>query len=415
MKRIMTSLSKHTQSLFVVGTDQATTAQISKNLSALPKLTAVTHISSAPSSGNAVPDQGIASSSPSVFSTDTYRSNLATTTMGRNVLYSPLLHSTQTIMQDVNTVVPPGTVCVADQQTAGRGRGSNAWFSPPGCLLFSFTFTTKDGGNLPFAQYLISLALVKAVHTMPHCGAMPIKIKWPNDIYARLGATKEHKEDEGVGAAAAAHTAEPLPSKNGTVGTNETSNNGTATSTTLYSSFVHPPAHGQYSKLGGVLCESTYDHDTKSFMVIAGIGLNVTNHAPTTCLNALYQTQSPVPQDPLSIGREAVLASFFNTFEPLLDTFNAHGFNTELTNQYTQEWLHSGQQVMVCDLNERKKRKAAQKHNKEEKAEVMTEVTIVGIAKSSGLLAVDGDGNEFELLPDGNSFDFLKGLIKRKI
>lgn len=333
-------------------------------------------------------------------------------------------------MQDVNTVVPPGTVCVADQQTAGRGRGSNAWFSPPGCLLFSFTFTTKDGGNLPFAQYLISLALVKAAHTMPHCGAMPIKIKWPNDIYACLGATEEHKEDEGAGAAAATavRTAELLPSKNDTVGTNETSNSGTGTSTTHYSSFVHPPTHGQYSKIGGVLCESTYDHDTKSFMVIAGVGLNVTNHAPTTCLNALYQNQSPVPQDPLSIGREAVLASFFNTFEPLLDTFNANGFNTELTNEYTQNWLHSGQQVMVCDLNERKKREAARKHNKEEKEEVgkngkeeeeeeevMTEVTIVGIAKSSGLLAVDGHGSEFELLPDGNSFDFLKGLIKRKI
>ena len=44
-----------------------------------------------------------------------------------------------------------------------------------------------------------------------------------------------------------------------------------------------------------------------------------------------------------------------------------------------------------------------------------TAVTIVGVAESSGLLAVDDQGQRYELLPDGNSFDFLQGLIKRKI
>jgi hypothetical protein len=76
---------------------------------------------------------------------------------------------------------------------------------------------------------------------------------------------------------------------------------------------------------------------------------------------------------------------------------------------------------MVCDLVESKKF-ANQKHKVGVSNNVdqrynsnRTEVTIVGVAESSGLLAVDDQGQRYELLPDGNSFDFLQGLIKRKI
>jgi biotin---protein ligase len=337
---------------------------------------------------------------PSMFSTYSYTANLSTKTMGRNLLYSPLLNSTQTVMQHISNKIPHGSVCVADQQTAGRGRGSNVWYSPPGCLLFSFTFATKDGTKLPFAQYLMSLALVKAIHRLPECSDMPIKIKWPNDIYANINTTTERDEEE-------------EEEKNET----ETSTP-PSTSTVNFSSFTPPPKHGSYSKIGGVLCQSSYDYESKSFVVVAGIGLNVNNHAPTTCLQSLYTTNEAGNDSTTVheiINRENVLSHFFNELEPMLETFNRSGFETFYDN-YVNEWLHTGQKVMVCDLNERRKQGESFVPNGDEGGEGdRTEVTIIGVAESSGLLAIDDKGQRFELLPDGNSLDFLQGLIKRKI
>ena len=46
---------------------------------------------------------------PSMFSTSTYTANLSTKTMGRNLLYSPLLNSTQTVMQHISNKIPHGS------------------------------------------------------------------------------------------------------------------------------------------------------------------------------------------------------------------------------------------------------------------------------------------------------------------
>ena len=78
---------------------------------------------------------------------------------------------------------------------------------------------------------------------------------------------------------------------------------------------------------------------------------------------------------------------------------------------------------MVCDLAEIRKKKLKNPDDDDDDegdddSDVMnnrTAVTIVGVAESSGLLAVDDQGQRYELLPGGNSFDFLQGLIKRKI
>jgi biotin--protein ligase len=421
MKRFMTSIATKTASmaskktLYIIGKDQATSVKISSDLSKLPQLMEDLQIST--SLAPSTPDNSTPYQHLNQFSTDRYKSGLNTKIIGQNLLYSPLLQSTQTVMQDVNNVVPTGTVCVADQQTAGRGRGSNAWYSPPGCLLFSFTFSTKNGGNLPFAQYLLSLALVKAVRAMPNCNTIPVKIKWPNDIYAEQTVqesvpvdTEELKTNNtasttGTGTS----TTTPTPLTTSTANTDTTSSNETKiAATTEYSSFVLPPKHGHYSKIGGVLCESSYDYNTKSFIVIAGIGLNATNTTPTTCLKSLSGDNENI------ICRETVLSSFFNEFEPMLEEFNVTGFNNDIKNNYVKEWLHSGQNVTVCDLNGRRK-EGKPAPSCEDNDEDRSEVTIIGIAESSGLLAIDSKGRQFELLPDGNSFDFLKGLIKRKI
>lgn len=42
-------------------------------------------------------------------------------------------------------------------------------------------------------------------------------------------------------------------------------------------------------KIGGILCHSTYR--SKEFQVVVGVGLNLDNSQPTTCVNHLLQQQ----------------------------------------------------------------------------------------------------------------------------
>lgn len=115
---------------------------------------------------------------------------LRTHTLGSVLLFSAALPSTQTLLRETLRPSPPaGLVCYTAHQLQGRGRGANSWVSPAGCLTFSFTSSLSDGATLPFVQYLVSLAILRAVDAVRPAGAdasapSPVRIKWPNDIYA---------------------------------------------------------------------------------------------------------------------------------------------------------------------------------------------------------------------------------------
>jgi BirA family transcriptional regulator, biotin operon repressor / biotin---[acetyl-CoA-carboxylase] ligase len=74
---------------------------------------------------------------------------------------------------------------LAERQTAGRGRGSNRWWSSPGSLTFSLVLEGRQCG-LPVQRWpQIALAAGAAVceaieQVMP---AAPAGLKWPNDVY----------------------------------------------------------------------------------------------------------------------------------------------------------------------------------------------------------------------------------------
>ncbi|KAJ6919972.1 biotin--protein ligase 2-like isoform X2 [Populus alba x Populus x berolinensis] len=76
------------------------------------------------------------------------------------------------------------------------------------------------------------------------------------------------------------------------------------------------------------------------------------------------------------------------------------GFQT-LEELYYKTWLHSGQRVIIQEKNGNKV--------------LETVVTIQGLTPSGYLLAIGEDNQMCELHPDGNSFDFFKGLVRRKI
>jgi BirA family transcriptional regulator, biotin operon repressor / biotin---[acetyl-CoA-carboxylase] ligase len=74
---------------------------------------------------------------------------------------------------------------VADQQTRGRGRGGNVWWSPRGCLMMTIAITDK---MLPDQRELWGqLALLTGVSAAEAiervCPELDIQLKWPNDLY----------------------------------------------------------------------------------------------------------------------------------------------------------------------------------------------------------------------------------------
>lgn len=77
---------------------------------------------------------------------------------------------------------PHGTVVHADEQTAGRGRLSHTWFSPPGNLYVSILLRTGEpAARCAELSFLAALAVADTVETL-----LPRQIhatlKWPNDV-----------------------------------------------------------------------------------------------------------------------------------------------------------------------------------------------------------------------------------------
>eukprot|EP01112_Ceratiomyxa_fruticulosa_P012387 TRINITY_DN3427_c0_g1_i1.p1 TRINITY_DN3427_c0_g1~~TRINITY_DN3427_c0_g1_i1.p1 ORF type:complete len:236 (-),score=40.24 TRINITY_DN3427_c0_g1_i1:30-737(-) len=224
-----------------------------------------------------------------------------------------------------------GLVFVADSQTKGRGRGNNAWFSPWGCLTFSFKACTTDGVTLPFLQYLVSLAVIKTIKDDPVYSEINLKIKWPNDIYA----------------------------------------NG--------------------KKIGGILCQSNFLNGY--FDIVIGIGLNVWNSEPTTCINQLIRERGLK-----ELSREEILARFLEKMEEMYPIFLRDGFQPFIEG-YLSHWLHSGQKVTLLE---------------DKQLNIRREVYVQGIADNGSLLARDEHGNEYQLVPDTNSFDIENLVIHKK-
>lgn len=79
---------------------------------------------------------------------------------------------------------PAGTVCLAERQTAGRGRRGRVWVSPFGTNLYLSVLWRYPVG--PAGLGGVSLAAGVAVATVLHrCGLTDIGLKWPNDLLWR--------------------------------------------------------------------------------------------------------------------------------------------------------------------------------------------------------------------------------------
>lgn len=72
---------------------------------------------------------------------------------------------------------------LAKQQTAGRGRGSNVWWSSEGALTLSVLTPTIETPthNLPQVSLTMGVAICRAVEQF--LPTSDVALKWPNDVY----------------------------------------------------------------------------------------------------------------------------------------------------------------------------------------------------------------------------------------
>lgn len=302
----------------------------------------------------------------------------ATGPIGTVLGYGEVVTSTNTLM-DANPgwlrLLPHGFALTATTQVSGKGRGGNVWVNPRGVMALSVLFKVPGGGSLlsiVTLQYLLGLALIELILGYGSEGSngggyevLPVRLKWPNDIYALKPEYYNSLADKDD---------------------------------------VHSTVDGdeqKWAKISGALVKSQFLDG--HFHVVWGGGVNVSNEAPTTSLNAILtrmnelRVQSGHESLPL-FRHEVLLAKLLHTMDQFYPVFERLGLAPFLP-LYYKRWFHSDQKVNL-DAGDGKFR----------------ECQIQGITPDYGLLVAKDvrTGEVLELQPDGNSFDIFKGLVYKK-
>ena len=113
------------------------------------------------------------------------REGLATKFMGQKIVYFESIGSTNDVAKEsVDEGAPEGTLVIAEEQTAGKGRLGRPWIAPPGTsLLFSLLlYPDLTLEHVPRLTMLASLAAAEAIESVT---GLPVRFKWPNDILIR--------------------------------------------------------------------------------------------------------------------------------------------------------------------------------------------------------------------------------------
>lgn len=110
--------------------------------------------------------------------------NLATRFIGQKVIYYPRLASTMDVArQEARQGAAEGTVVIAGEQTAGKGRLKRVWLSPSGSLALSIILYPA----IAYLPYLIMLASLAVVRSIEAVTGLKAQVKWPNDVLINGG------------------------------------------------------------------------------------------------------------------------------------------------------------------------------------------------------------------------------------
>ncbi len=217
------------------------------------------------------------------------QSRLTTRVMGRPLYYFASTGSTNVEAKRLAaTGAPEGTVLIADEQTAGRGRLGRRWSAPANtCLLMSLLFRPALlPSQAPRLTMLCSLAAAEAIEE--HTG-LAVAIKWPNDLVV------------------------PQPSS----------------------------APHLYGKLGGLLTETAISAGTILFAVV-GMGINV-NVDPA----ALGPVMTPATSLSAELGRPVDRAALLADILQRIEDRHPHVTGGQLSGDWARRLVTIGQRVTV--------------------------------------------------------------------
>ncbi|NEQ46350.1 MAG: biotin--[acetyl-CoA-carboxylase] ligase [Leptolyngbya sp. SIOISBB] len=202
-------------------------------------------------------------------------------------LYDRLPSTNQTAWQLIDQGHGAGTVVIAAEQTAGRGQWGRTWASPPGGLYLSLVLEPE----MPLRHSnLLTLTSAWGIATSLLNLAIPIQIKWPNDLVS------------------------------------------------------------QGSKVGGILTESRLATSTTARaspqlqQVVIGVGLNWDNPLPTNAASIRQllpdeaSTRIKTLEDLAAIALRGILQGFYY--------WQQQG-NSAFVNAYIQKLAHHGKKVKL--------------------------------------------------------------------
>lgn len=116
-----------------------------------------------------------------------YKISANTLFVGKNLVFVPECHSTNTIAMDLSQreSTIEGTVVITDNQHSGRGQRGNRWVSEPGKNL-TFSLILKPAFLRPDQQFRLTMVISLAIADYAK-SKFPdsVKIKWPNDVLVK--------------------------------------------------------------------------------------------------------------------------------------------------------------------------------------------------------------------------------------
>jgi len=121
----------------------------------------------------------------SELSAESIRRGLRTDLIGRSMVYFSSIGSTNDLLKELAAQgAPEGTLVIADEQTAGKGRLGRKWLAPPGTsILLSLLFHPDFAPHrAPRLTMICSLAIADAIEGLT---GLPVGLKWPNDVFVR--------------------------------------------------------------------------------------------------------------------------------------------------------------------------------------------------------------------------------------
>jgi BirA family biotin operon repressor/biotin-[acetyl-CoA-carboxylase] ligase len=111
---------------------------------------------------------------------DKIKLNLRTTRIGRKIIVYNSTSSTQKIAAEyAKNKDNDGLVIFTEEQTAGKGRGDNKWYSSPSESILCSVVLTDNTLNSDLLSLTCAVAVAEAIGKSAKAEA---KIKWPNDI-----------------------------------------------------------------------------------------------------------------------------------------------------------------------------------------------------------------------------------------